>query len=67
MLLHALSHVRFGRLYTTLMAVKHGLVLFTIGLLLSATVLYRRRGPDFSVRRYALGGGSRLSSFRMLC
>jgi hypothetical protein len=52
-----LSHVRFGRLYTTLMTVKHGLVLFTIGLLLSATVLYRRLGPDFSVRRYALGSG----------
>jgi hypothetical protein len=54
--LHALSHIRFGRVYTSLMAVKHGLVLSTIGLFVTATVLYRRHGLDFSVRGYALAG-----------
>ena len=54
--LQPLSHLRFGRLYTSLMSVKHVLVLVTVGLLLTATVLYRRQGPDFSVRGYALAG-----------
>ncbi len=38
------------------MAVKHGLVLLSIGLFLAATVLFRRHGRDFSVRGYALAG-----------
>jgi hypothetical protein len=54
--LEVLSHLRFGRLYTLLMAVKHGWFLIIVGLLLTATVLHRRRGPDFSVRGYALAG-----------
>lgn len=54
--LQALSHIRFGRTYTSLMAVKHGLVLLSIGLFVAATVLYRRHGREFSVRGYALAG-----------
>lgn len=54
--LHALSHIRFGQTYSSLMAVKHGLVLLSIGLFLAATFLYRRRGREFSVRGYALAG-----------
>lgn len=54
--LQPLSHLRFGRLYTSLMSVKHVLVLVSVGLLLTATVLHRRHGREFSVRGYALAG-----------
>ena len=54
--LDALSHLRFGRIYTSLMAVKHGLVLLTISLFMAPIVLYLRHERDFSMRGYALSG-----------